>query len=316
VTRYTVRRIGQAIATLIVSSFIVFAIVHVLPGNAANAIAGADATHAEIKAITDALGLNQPLPVQYWDWVWQLLHGNFGSSFVYHTPVWTLISSRLPWSLVLATSALVLAVIIGVPLGIVAATRPGGLTDTIVSGVSAVMIGVPGMVFGILVIYVFAVESHLLPVSGAVSPSQNFGLAVKSLILPSCALAIESPAGLLRFTRSTVREALDSPFIQTAKAKGAKQGRVLFGHALPSIGVPLITVLGVHFGRTIAGAVVIEQVFAWPGIGLLLIDAINDRDYVLIQGCMLMILIVFLLINLITDLLYAVVDPRVRIRPS
>lgn len=312
--RYTLGRIGQTLATLVLSSFVVFAIVHVLPGSPANVIAGPDATQATIQAVTRSLGLNRPLPVQYADWVWQLLHGNMGRSFIYGTSAASLIFSRLPWSLVLAAAGLVIAVAVAVPAGLFAATREGGRIDAAVSGISAAMIGIPGFVFGIVLIYVFAVTLRLFPVPGGTSFEQNAGLAARSIVLPACALAIEGAATLVRFTRATVREALASQFIQTARAKGAMPFRVLFRHALPSTAVPLVTMIGVVFGRTLAGGIIIEQVFAWPGNGQLLLQAITDRDYAVVQGSMLIVLLILLAMNLVTDLCYGALDPRVRVR--
>lgn len=312
--RYTLGRVGQTLAALVLSSFIVFAVVHVLPGSPANVIAGPDASAATIQAVTRSLGLNRPLPVQYAEWVWQLLHGNMGRSFIYDTSAASLIFSRLPWSLALAAAGLVIAVAVAIPAGVFAATREGGRVDAAVSVISAVMTGIPGFVFGIVLIYVFAVTLHLFPVPGAISMSQNPGLAVRSIVLPACALAIEGTATLVRFTRATVREALGAQFIQTARAKGAVPLRVLFRHALPSAAVPLVTMIGVVFGRTLAGGIIVEQVFAWPGNGLLLLQAITDRDYAVVQGSMLAVLVIVLAMNLVTDLCYGALDPRVRVR--
>jgi ABC-type dipeptide/oligopeptide/nickel transport system permease component len=298
---------------LLVSSIVVFSIVHLLPGDPAVALAGPDASPSVVDAVRHKLGLDESLPVQYVDWLGRVVRGDFGQSYVYHTSAAELIFSRLPASLVLAACALLLALVFAVPVGVLAAYRQGGLLDRLVSTVTSFMIATPNFWFGILVILLFAARLGWLPAGGYVSLAQDPAVAVQYLILPAAALALNGAATLARFTRSALLDVLNDDFIRTAKAKGAAPFRLVVRHGLRNSLVPLLTMIGIVFGHTIGGAVIIESVFAWPGIGRLLVQSIGSRDYSVIQGLLLILVLLFLLINLVVDMLYGVLDPRIRI---
>lgn len=311
-TTYVLRRILQWLPVLLVSSILVFAVVRALPGDAADVIAGPDATKEVVEAVRQAYGLDQPLPVQYFAWLGQLAQGNMGMSYTYHMDAGPLILSRVPNSLLLAGLALALAVVIGVPTGLVAGLRNGKLPDLLVSGGTAVAIALPDFWFGMLVIMLFSVTLGWLPPGGLGSLAISPWGFLSSLVLPAATLALTGTAVLARFTRSAVIETLSEDYVRTARAKGLKPLRVTTRHILRNSLVPIITMMGILFGRMLGGAVVIESLFAWPGVGRLLVQSIINRDYAMVQGILVLLVLFFLAINLIVDLLYAAVDPRIR----
>lgn len=309
---YVLRRILQWLPVLLVSSILVFAVVRALPGDAADVIAGPDASEEVVEAVRQAYGLDQPLPVQYFAWLGQLAQGNMGSSYTYHMDAGPLILSRVPNSLLLAGLALGLAVLIGVPTGLVAGLRNGKWPDWLASGGTAVAIALPDFWFGMLVILLFSVTLGWLPPGGLESLFSNPSGFLPSLVLPTVTLALTGTAVLARFTRSAVIETMGEDYVRTARAKGLKPFRVTMRHILRNSLVPVITMMGILFGRMLGGAVVIESLFAWPGVGRLLVQSIINRDYSIVQGVLVLLVLFFLAINLIVDLLYAAVDPRIR----
>jgi ABC-type dipeptide/oligopeptide/nickel transport system permease component len=310
---YLGKRGLQWLPVLFISSIVVFFIVHLLPGDPAVALAGPDASPSVVDAVRHTLGLDRSLPVQYVEWLGRIFHGDFGQSYVYHLPASQLIFARLPASLILAVSALILALLFAVPVGVLAAYRQGGLLDRFVSILTSVMIATPNFWFGILVILLFAARLGWLPAGGYVSLAEDPAVAIQYLILPAAALALNGAATLARFTRSALLDVLNDDFIRTAKAKGAAPFRLVIRHGLRNSLVPMLTMVGIVFGHTIGGAVIIESVFAWPGVGRLLVQAIGSRDYAVIQGLLLILVLIFLLINLLVDMLYGVLDPRIRV---
>ncbi|WP_332718973.1 ABC transporter permease [Pelagibacterium mangrovi] len=311
-TTFILRRLLQWLPVLLVSSIVVFVIVRALPGDVVDVIAGPDAGPETLAAIREAYGLDQPLPLQYLFWLWQLVQGQLGISYIYNVDIAGLIASRIPNSLLLATTALCIAVLIGVPAGLIAGMRNGKWPDWIVSTGSAVAIATPDFWFGMIAIMIFAVSLGWLPAGGADGSFSDIGMLVRSLILPAATLALTGTAILARFTRSAAIETLDENFIRTARAKGLLPGRIIVNHVLRNSLVPVVTMMGIIFGRMLGGAVVIESLFAWPGIGRLLVQSILNRDYGVVQAILVLLVVFFLVINLIIDLLYAVLDPRIR----
>jgi peptide/nickel transport system permease protein len=309
---YVIRRILQWIPVLFVSSILIFAVVHALPGDIADVLAGMDATPETVESIRQAYGLDQPLPVQYVLWLSHAVQGDFGTSYIYHRPNAELIFGRLPYSLLIAVTALLVAVLIGVPAGLYAGVRRGRFGDWIVSATTAGAIATPDFWFGIVAILVFAVALGWLPPGGFVSAFDDPAGFLLCLIMPSFTLALHGAAVLARFTRNAVLETLGEDYVRTARAKGISAGQVLRRHVLRNSLVPIVTMMGILLGRMLGGAVVIESVFAWPGVGRLLVQSIINRDYGVVQGIFILLVFFFLLLNLIVDLMYGVLDPRIR----
>ncbi|KAA0693360.1 ABC transporter permease [Neorhizobium sp. P12A] len=311
---YILRRILQWIPMLLVSSVLMFAIVRAMPGDAADVIAGPDATPDVVAAIRSEYGLDRSLPVQYVAWISHFVQGDFGTSYIYHTDNAELIFSRIPCSLLIAATALVLAVLIGLPAGLYAGMHGGKIGDLVVSIATAAAIATPDFWFGIVAILVFAVALNWLPPGGFVSGFDDPIQFLLSLIMPSLTLALHGAAVLARFTRNAVIETLGEDYVRTARAKGIGPFQLLRRHILRNSLVPIVTILGILLGRMLGGAVVIESVFAWPGIGRLLIQSIANRDYGVVQAILVLLVFAFLVLNLVVDLIYGLLDPRIRVK--
>lgn len=309
---YVVRRVLQWIPVLVLSSMLIFAVVHNLPGDIADVLAGGDATPDVVAAIRAEYGLDRSLPVQYLDWAGHVVQGDFGTSYLYHRSNASLILGRLPYSLLLATTSLLLALLIGLPAGLYAGMRGGRLGDWIVSAATAAAVATPDFWFGLVAILVFAVALDWLPPGGFVGFNDDPWGFLLCLILPSFTLALHGAAVLARFTRSAVLETLGEDHVRTARAKGISPTRVLLRHVLRNALTPVATVLGLHMGTLLGGTVLVEYVFNWPGLSTPLLEAVDARDYPMVEGIVLVTSALFLLINLAMDLLYAVLDPRVR----
>lgn len=310
---YAVRRIVTTVPVMGVVALFVFSLLHLTPGDPAALIAGDQASPADIARIRSTLGLDRPFPVQFGDWCWRILHGDLGTSIFTRLPVTHLIGQRLEPTLSLLLLTLVIAVAVAVPLGVVAAWRHGSAVDRLATAVSVLGFSLPVFVVGYLLAYVFALRLRWVPVQGFTPISAGLGPFLANLILPALALALLYIALIARITRSTMLDALAQDYVRTARAKGIGQVRVLFVHALKNAAVPIITVIGFGFAALISGAVVTESVFAIPGIGRLVTDAILRRDYPIIQGVVLLFSGLYVLINLGVDLLYTVFDPRIRL---
>ncbi len=310
-TRYLGERLLQMLAVALLATVAIFMIVHVLPGDAALVYAGPNATNDVIDAVRHDMGLDQPLPLQYLVWLVHLLRGDLGRSYVNHYAVSRLLAQRLPVTAELAVGAILLS-LLGAATGIVAAVRRGSALDYAITSLNSIGLAVPPFWFGLLLIMLFSLEAHWLPASGFTSMRQDLGGAIKHLVLPTVTLAFQVAAILSRFMKSAVSDVLEEDYLRTARSKGAPERLVRVRHILPNAMVTLTTVLGLQFGRLLGGAVVIESVFAWPGVGRLLLDALGNRDYLVIQGGLLFFVLLFLLINLVTDLAYGILDPRVR----
>jgi peptide/nickel transport system permease protein len=308
---YIVRRLLSTIIVMVLVGVFVFLLLHIAPGDPAAIIAGDNATPAEIVAIRHQLGLADPLSVQFARWFWHLLQGNFGISIFSDTPVITLVGQRLPATLSLTALTIGFAVVIAVAAGVLAAWQAGGWLDGFLMGFAALGFSTPVFVVGYFLIYLFAIRLHWLPVEGYVPLRDGLWPWFSHLILPAIALGLAYVALIARITRASMLEVLAEDYIRTARAKGASSNSVLFHHALKNAGVPIVTVIGIGFALLISGVVVTETVFNIPGIGRLAVDAITNRDYPIIQGVMVIFSGAYVIINLLVDLSYALIDPRV-----
>ncbi len=319
-TVWLIRRLIQACFVVLAMTLIVFLAVNVI-GDPVDILISADATQAERARAIAALGLDQPLWRQYLAFLWDALHGSLGRSFVFGQPALQLILQRAPATLELAVSAVLLSVLIGIPLGLFAGLRPDNVFSRTIMAGSIVGFSLPTFWVGLMLIMVFAVELGWLPSSGRGSTAMLFGIpwsfltldGLRHLILPALNLALFNISLVLRLTRAGVRETLPMDYIRFARAKGLSPMRIVTVHVLKNILIPIVTVVGLEFGSTIAFAVVTETVFAWPGMGKLIIDSINQLDRPVIVAYLVMIVVLFVLINLIVDILYTLLDPRVRL---
>jgi peptide/nickel transport system permease protein len=309
---YIVRRILATIPVMAVVALFVFSLLYIAPGDPAAVIAGDQATPADVERIRQNLGLDRPFLVRFGEWVWRILQGDLGVSIFTNLPVSTMIAQRVQPTLSLMVLTLILAVVVAVPMGVLAAWKQGTLIDRAVMGFAVLGFSVPVFVVGYLLAYVFALELDWLPVQGYTSLDQGVWPWLENLILPSVALGGVYIALIARITRATMLEVLQQDYIRTARAKGAGQGSVLFLHALKNAAVPIVTVIGIGIALLIGGAVVTESVFAIPGLGRLTVDAILRRDYPVIQGVILLFSFVYVLVNLLIDILYTLLDPRIR----
>ena len=309
---YVLRRLGATLIVMAVVALFVFSLLFLTPGDPAAVIAGDVATADDIQRIRAKLGLNEPFLVQFGGWVGRLLHGDLGTSIFTNLPVTTLIGQRVQPTVSLTLLTLVVAVLIAVPLGVIAAARAGTWADRLVMGFSVLGFSVPVFVLAYMLIIVFSVKLEWLPVQGYRPLSEGLWPWLSHLILPSIALGTVYMALIARITRAAMLDVLSQDYIRTANAKGLAPRAVLTRHALKNAGVPIITVIGIGIALLISGAIVTETVFAIPGIGRLTVDAILRRDYPIIQGVILLFSGVYVLINLLVDLSYRLFDPRIR----
>nr|WP_254273297.1 ABC transporter permease [Halomicroarcula marina] len=309
---YVLRRIGFMTVTLFLVTLIAFAVTNILPGNVALVILGPNANAESIQALEAQLGLNRPLYVQYIDWVLGLLQGDMGESLRFGDPVAGLIAERLPRSLLLAVSATLVAVALSIPLGVYAAVNQNETPDVAASMFAFVGISLPIFLWGLVFILVFAVWLNLFPTSGYVPLGEDPVAALQRLVLPASAMGFALTAYIMRMTRSSMLEVLSEEYINLARAKGMSQRVVVLRHALRNAVIPVITVIAFQFSYAFGGVVVLEEVFLWPGIGRLTLTAIQSRDIPLIQGCIIVVAMIYMLSNFAADLLYAYFDPRIR----
>ena len=309
---YVVRRILATVPVMAVVALFVFSLLYIAPGDPAAVIAGEQATPADVERIRQSLGLDRPFLVRFGEWVWQLAHGDMGRSIFTNLPVTTMIAQRIEPTLSLMAVTLVLAVLVAVPLGVLAAWKAGTLLDRAVMAFAVFGFSVPVFVVAYLLAFLFALQLEWLPVQGYTPLSAGFWPWLENLILPSIALGCVYIALIARITRATMLEVLQQDYIRTARAKGMGERPILFIHALKNASVPIVTVIGIGIALLIGGAVVTESVFVIPGLGRLTIDAILRRDYPVIQGVVLLFSFVYVLVNLLIDLLYTLLDPRIR----
>src|SRR5262245_33245383 len=309
---YLLRRVLATVPVMGVVALFVFALLHLAPGDPAALIAGDLATAQDVQRIRERLGLNAPLHVQFVTWVGQLARGDLGVSVFSGVPVTRLIHQRAEPTAALTIATLVLSVAVAVPLGVLAAWKAGSWVDQAIMFMAVLGFSCPVFVLGYLLIYGGAVQLRWLPVQGYAPIAHGLGPFLRSITLPTLALGVVYVALIARMTRATVLEVLGEDYIRTAHAKGLASRRVLVGHALKNAAVPIATTIGVGVALLIGGAVITESVFAIPGIGRLTVDAILRRDYPIIQGVVLIVSAAYVLINLAVDLLYTVLDPRIR----
>jgi peptide/nickel transport system permease protein len=291
---------------------VIFSIIHLIPGNPAQIIAGPNATPEQLAALEVRLGLDQPLWRQYLIWLGNVLRGDLGVSYINKYPVVEMIAQRIPATVELALVSRLIGVVIALPLGVAAALRPGSALDFAVTTFSALSFAMPSFFLLILLILLFSQELRLLPPSGRPDFWEDPWLYSQSIFLPALTLGIGVAAKLVRYLRSALLEVLDQDYVRTARAKGLRGRLVLLRHALPNALIPVVTILGLQLGDLLSGAIIIESIYAWPGVGRLTIQAIGWRDYALLQATVLFIVFAFLVVNLITDLTYGLLDPRIR----
>jgi peptide/nickel transport system permease protein len=311
--RYILTRLLQSLPVLFFSTFIVFMVIHLIPGDAATVLAGPNATPEALAAIRKDMGLDQPLLVQYAVWVGHLLQGDLGKSTLSGQPIVKLLQARAPATVELTVTAMCISMLIALPLGIVSATHVRGRLEWVISTLQSLWLAIPNFWAGILAIIVFSLVLRWLPPGGRVADANDIAGSIKSLILPATTLALYLAAGLSRFIKFNLLEVLFDDFVRTARAKGLNETAVVYRHALRNAMLPVITILGVQFAGLLGGAIVIEAVFAWPGVGGLMLDGISNRDYGVVQGGLLLLVILFIVINLLVDLTYAFIDPRIRV---
>lgn len=306
------RRLLSAIPTLILVSLFVFTLQKLLPGDPVLAMAGEERDPAVMEYLREKYRLNDPVPLQYIHWVGNVLQGDFGTSLRTEQPVTTLLASKLPVTIELAVLALLIALLIGIPSGVIAAVRKGTAVDYGANVFALSGISIPHFWLGILLIMIFAVKLQWLPASGFVPLGENVGQNLKTLILPAFVLGAGLSGVLMRHTRSAMLEVLRADYVRTARAKGLFPRTVILKHALRNALMPIVTLTTLLFGELLGGAVLTEQVFSIPGFGKMIVDAVFNRDYAVVQGVVLCVAIGFLLLNLLADVLYRMINPRLR----
>ncbi len=311
---YVFGRVLQAIPVLALASVAVFMILRLIPGDPADMLAGEDATPADVEEIREQLGLTDPIPVQYVKWLRDLGRGDLGVSIRTGVAVSELLRLALPPTIELAVASLLIALALGIPLGTLAGVKPRSVWDWLLSLFTVATLGVPNFLLGVLLLWLFAVTLGWLPASGRVSVFDDPLLAMKHLALPAFALGTGLAAVLARYTRTTVQAAMGQDYVRTARAKGLREYQVVTRHALRNSLIPVVTIIALQMGNVMAGAVVIERVFTRPGVGRLVVDAILNRDYIIVQSTLILLVVIFVTVNLAADIAYGVLDPRVRRR--
>ncbi len=322
---FTLRRLASVVPVLFGVSILVFLMVHLTPGDPVRLLLGEDAEPADVERLRAAYGFDRPLPVQYLLWLQRALTGDFGISIRHQEPVLTLIAGHIGATVELAVASLVVAVLLGIPLGVLAAVRRNGPVDLACLVIALVGVSMPNFWLGMVLLAYLAVEIDLLPIAGRGPPlldalgellrtGRPGALldAVRFLLLPAVALGTAVMAVVMRLTRSNLVEALGEDYIRTARAKGVSEWNVVYRHALRNSLLAVVTVVGLSFGALLGGAVVTETVFSWPGLGRLLVDAIRQRNFPVVQAGVLLVAFLFVLVNLLVDLSYAWLDPRIR----
>jgi peptide/nickel transport system permease protein len=309
---YIIRRVLATLPVVVIVALFVFSLLYIAPGDPAAVIAGDQASPEDVEKIRKGLGLDRPFYIRFGEWSWRILHGDLGTSMFTALPVTQLIGQRLEPTLSLMLLTLVFAITVAVPLGVLAASRVGTWVDRLVMAFAVVGFSVPVFVVGYVLAYVFALELEWLPVQGYTPFAKGFWPWLENLILPAIALGFVYIALIARITRAAMLEVLSQDYIRMARAKGLGQWNILFLHALKNAAIPIVTVIGIGIALLIGGAVVTESVFAIPGLGRLTVDAILRRDYPVIQGIVLMFSFVYVLVNLVIDILYTALDPRIR----
>jgi peptide/nickel transport system permease protein len=311
-TQYLVRRVLAIVPVLFGISILVFLLVHLIPGDVAQILLGTSATDQQIETLRRTFGLDRPLPLQYVDWLSHIVRGDFGVSFRTNRPVLPDLVSRFGVTLQLTIVSMVIALVVAIPLGVISAANRGRTSDSVSRVVALLGLSIPNFWLGTLLILFVSLVLHWLPPVGFVSLLDNPWLGIQTLILPALALGTAVAAFIMRMVRSSLLEVLRQDYVRTAYAKGLPDRTVLYRHALKNAFIPVLTVIGVQIGYLLGGAVIIESIFSLPGMGRFLLDSISNRDYSIVQGGVLFIALIFCLVNLSVDLVYAWIDPRIR----
>ena len=306
------KKILTAIPVLLVVSVVLFLLLNVMPGDAADSMSTMDATAEEVEALRESLGLNDPMYIQYLRWLKNVLKGDFGISFLNGASVTEKIVTRLPVTLELTLLAMLIAVAIALPMGVLSATHRNSTIDAIASFISMIGVAVPHFWLAMMLIIIFSVNLHWLPASGFTPISQGLGKNLIKMIMPAFSVGLGFAATVMRQTRSNMIDVLGTDYISTAKAKGMSKSVVVWKHGVRNALIPVITVIGMQTGRLFGGAIVVETLFGLPGIGTAIVQSIFSRDYQMTMGCVMMVAVIIILINTIVDILYVIIDPRVR----
>ncbi len=310
-TRYVTGRMLFILPTLVGVSVLVFLILHVTPGDPAEVLAGPDASEEDLALVRESMGLNDPLPEQYWRFLGGALRGDLGRSYKNNQPVLPQILDRFPKTVELSLVSMLIAIVAGMSAGIASAVKPYSVFDTIASVGGLLGLCIPEFWLGLLLLLLFSLRLGWFPASGRSGPIWTLG-GIQSIILPASTLGLTATAYVMRITRSAMLEVIRQEYITTARAKGLSEMATLFGHALKNALIPVVTLVGIQFGNLLSGTIIVESVFAWPGMGRLLVWGIWNRDYPMVQGCVLVMATVFVFINTAVDILYSYLDPRIR----
>ena len=310
--KYFIKRIIQVIPVLFLCSIIIFSLIRLIPGNPALILAGPDALPEQIETLTIELGLDKPIIIQYFIWISNVLMGDFGNSIINGYPVFKLIGIKFFATLELAISGLIISLLISFPLGILSAIKRNSIFEKFTTVFVALGQAVPTFWLGILLVLLFSIKLRWLPPSGRIEFSQNPEIAFKLIILPAFTLGVYTASVLTRFLKTSVLEILNSDYVMTARAKGLSEWTVIIRHVIKNALIPFVTVLGLQFGAFLGGSVVTESIFDWPGLGRLMLQSIHTRDYPVLQGTILVVVFGFVIVNLLIDLLYSFLDPKIR----
>ncbi len=314
--RYIVRRVAFMLPVALLVSFLTFMLIHLVPGDPARVLLGEEATPQTVAALQHQLGLDQPLPQQFSLWLWQAIHGNLGMSIQLQQPVTQALLQRLPVTLELGLVSLLYSLALAIPLGVYSATHRNGWVEWLVNVSSLVGTAIPNFVLALLLIFLFAVVLRVVPPGGYKPFTDDPTSNIRDLILPMIALGTGTVAVNLRQIRASMVEVLEQDYVRTARAKGLSERRVHYVHALRNSLIPLLTIVGLQVGAILGGAFVIETIFLWPGIGKLAVDSIFAKDYPVVQGVVLVAAFAYMLINLLVDISYVFLDPRIRLNKS
>lgn len=310
---FLLRRFGLMIVILFLVSVIIFSLVHLTPGDPARMMLGQEATPEALEALRNKMGLNDPLHIQYFNWVKDIVQGDFGNSLIDNTPVLSIILQKLPVTIQLTIFSFFIALVIAIPAGIISATKKGTFFDYFGTTFALSGVSIPPFFLGILLIYIFAISLGWLPPSGYVAPWEDFQKSMMLMILPALCVGVRLSAEITRMLRSSMLEVLGADYIRTAYSKGILGSSVVLGHALKNALIPVVTVSGLQLATFLGGAVITETIFAVPGLGRLVIDAIMSRDFPVVQGAVLFMAMIVVTVNFLVDILYSVLDPRIKL---
>ena len=311
---YAVKRLGSLCISLIIASLVIFTCIEIVPGDPAAFMLGINAQPDTIAALREELGLNQSLTQRYFGWVGGLLTGDLGTSYTYRSPVSEIVADRIAISLPLAIYALSLTVLIAFPVGLIAASKRGSVTDVSVMGATQLGIAIPNFWFAMLMVLIFAINLRWFSAGGFPGWDAGFWVAMKALTLPAIALALPQASILSRVMRSSLLDTLSEDYVRTARAKGLTRRQVMWRHALRNALIPVLTIIGLQFSFLLAGAIIIENVFFLPGLGRLVFQAITQRDLIVVESVIMLLVFAVIVVNFLVDLAYAWVDPRLRVQ--